>query len=876
MDETVAMAFKKRAVEATLPSNPEHLYPLRRADTSAPKALWLHQGDVLRTWHANHRNATDVAIELPTGAGKTLVGGLIGEFQRQTSKHRVAYICTNNQLARQSYEKLISYGIPAVLLTGRTAEWNRADRARYSSGEAIAVSIYHHVFNSRPALADAEYLVLDDAHAAEGTVVGPWSIEISREFPAYRDVLAVVEEAFDPLVASRLRQDTPEGQFASDVYLASPVGVAAVSGTLETAIQTAVATNTIDPQARYALQSMEGHLGRCLIYASYRRLQIRPFIAPTQGHPAFEAPAQRLYLGATLGDGGELERSFGRRKIDRIPLPEGWDRKGTGRRFFCFPELTTDLSSDPSAVDGWISDLVKASERTIVLSPDTRSASRFERECLDGIGIVHATDIEHDLTAFTGKTDVALVLANRYDGIDLPDSDCRLAILDGLPARGDLQERFLIGSLGAMEVLQERIRARIVQGSGRATRNANDFAAVLMLGDELTAFCTRKEVRAALLPEVNAEVSFGLDNSLGTSSQEMRENLDTFFAQNAEWQEVDVEIEALRDETEQKNPPGTEQLGRSAAHEVIAYQAYWQGDLERALENAKRVIDSLSGGRAPQRYAALWNYLAASWSALLADGNRDESMRLTSSQYFRAARACGRGTMWLSHLASPAERDLQSFATEQTDPLDLDAAKQILASLSRLGGSSFDNDVIRMRSQLAATAAIPYEEALVFLGHLSGTSDSDGNHGATAAPDASWIFGSRFWVTWEAKSEAQPSGELGAKDVQQAGAHLRYVADKRDEAIPSGSIALIMAPQQRVHSAAHSIAEDHTYLVRSDFVLDLFDRLIRAWRTLRTRGAQSLTQVDAISILQSHGALPSIWIPQAMQQPLARTRMGDR
>jgi hypothetical protein len=37
----------------------------------------------------------------------------------------------------------------------------------------------------------------------------------------------------------------------------------------------------------------------------------------------------------------------------------------------------------------------------------------------------------------------AVVLTNRYDGIDLPDDDCRLVVLDGLPTGADLQEKFL-------------------------------------------------------------------------------------------------------------------------------------------------------------------------------------------------------------------------------------------------------------------------------------------------------------------------------------------------------------------------------------------------------------------------------------------------
>ena len=93
----------------------------------------------------------------------------------------------------------------------------------------------------------------------------------------------------------------------------------------------------VSSDAVYALNMIRGHTDRCLIYVSHSSLLIRPFIAPTGAHAAFESPAQRLYMSATLGLGGELERAFGRAKIDRIPAPKGWDKHGTGRRFFCFP-----------------------------------------------------------------------------------------------------------------------------------------------------------------------------------------------------------------------------------------------------------------------------------------------------------------------------------------------------------------------------------------------------------------------------------------------------------------------------------------------------------------------------------------------------------
>ena len=45
--------------------------------------LWSHQADIIRVYHEaiDHR---DIALELPTGTGKTLVGLLIAEWRRLT------------------------------------------------------------------------------------------------------------------------------------------------------------------------------------------------------------------------------------------------------------------------------------------------------------------------------------------------------------------------------------------------------------------------------------------------------------------------------------------------------------------------------------------------------------------------------------------------------------------------------------------------------------------------------------------------------------------------------------------------------------------------------------------------------------------------
>ena len=67
-------------------SSPEELYlsgTLPRTK-EAVDSLWLHQGDVIRAYAKNHQDDPDLALELPTGTGKTLPGLLIGELSMST------------------------------------------------------------------------------------------------------------------------------------------------------------------------------------------------------------------------------------------------------------------------------------------------------------------------------------------------------------------------------------------------------------------------------------------------------------------------------------------------------------------------------------------------------------------------------------------------------------------------------------------------------------------------------------------------------------------------------------------------------------------------------------------------------------------------
>ncbi|MET8292298.1 hypothetical protein ABZV80_45495 [Streptomyces sp. NPDC005132] len=455
-----------------------------------------------------------------------------------------------------------------------------------------------------------------------------------------------------------------------------------------------------------------------------------------------------------------------------------------------------------------------------------------------------------------------LVLNNRYDGIDLPDDDCRLVVLAGLPARGDLQERFLHESLGALEVLQERIRARIVQGSGRATRNNKDWAAVMVLGRSLTSYLSNRDVQASLHPEVHAEVEFGRDNSLHKPSSEMLDNLNVFREHGQDWADVDADIVSDRERYTRTVASSASELQKAARHEVAVWEAIWNNQWDWALTAVQRVLDQLSGQRTPQRYAALWNYLGYSIAERLAWQTEDLSHRDTGARYYRDLQRTGQTSNFLAHLVSPSDK-AHAPVLGALNPLDEAAMRGIIARTELHRAAPFEHAIAEARTGLVGTEFRAYEAGLVSLGTFAGASESYGNDDDAnpAAPDTVWIFNDARWITWEAKSEATSTGEVSPENVRQAQGHLSYTEAERGASAPSGSISLLMSPKPKVMPAARMLAADYLYLVRPPMVLEIFDRLVRAWRTARGRTISTLSPTALAEIFQAEGALPSQWLP---------------
>ena len=141
-------------------------------------------------------------------------------------------------------------------------------------------------------------------------------------------------------------------------------------------MRAAVSENIGDGEQRFAWRMLADHLQASQLYVSSSEVMIRPLIPPTWAHAPFAGASQRIFMSATLGAGGDLERLTGRPKITRLPIPDGWDRQGIGRRFFIFPEKSLKEADIPELRRS----LMKAAGRSLVLTPSNESAEELRKD----------------------------------------------------------------------------------------------------------------------------------------------------------------------------------------------------------------------------------------------------------------------------------------------------------------------------------------------------------------------------------------------------------------------------------------------------------------------------------------------------------------
>ncbi len=113
----------------------------------------------MQAYASGDHTLADLAIELPTGGGKTLIALLALEHHRNQGK-KVAILTGNKTLARQIEDEARDLGVPIVRFEGRGQDLAPKDLRAYRRSAAIAIMNYWVYVNQNPTVEAADVLVV--------------------------------------------------------------------------------------------------------------------------------------------------------------------------------------------------------------------------------------------------------------------------------------------------------------------------------------------------------------------------------------------------------------------------------------------------------------------------------------------------------------------------------------------------------------------------------------------------------------------------------------------------------------------------------------------------------------------------------------------
>jgi hypothetical protein len=796
------MAFKKIRTSKVAIETPEALLHDLRAKTI--KGPISHQADMWRNYLDEALEESDVALQLPTGSGKTLVGLILAEWRRQKYNEKVVYLCPTNQLVHQVVEQAENkYGLSVAKFVGKIKDYPLAVKSDYEGADKIAVTSYSALFNTNSFFNNADIIIFDDAHASENYISSLWSLEINR----HDDESKALFVAFSNLIKNHIPQIDYDRMTNND-SIEEWVDKLPITSFLELKedIEQLLDTHCMNTSMQYSWRMIKDHLIACQCYIGSKQILIRPMIPPTMTHAPFASAKQRIYMSATLGNGGDLERLTGVAKIFRLPIPTGWDKQGIGRRFFLFPERSLAKDED---IQAFLKSTMEMSGRSVVLTKDFSSAEKFEKFVNEEIkyDIFNAIDIEQSKKDFVEEEKAVAIIANRYDGIDFAEDEARALIISDLPTSTNLQEKFFVTRMAANELLNERILTRIVQAMGRCTRSPTDYSAVIVLGEKLVSYLLPEKKRKLLHPELQAELEFGIEQSKDATLKDFIDNLQAFLDQTPNWFEADKEIIALRDELTKIEPKYITNLQNSVSSEISYQYKMLQTDYDGAVDEARNVLKELTDP-ALKGYRALWNYLAGSASLLA--GNND-----LATNFFKNAMKAAPSLKWMVTLAKSSGVEISEYIEDKDLNGVIENFEKQLKKYGLTNNSKYNKEEKFILDGILTGDAKEFEEAQkklgIFMGFDAGNVESD------ASPDPWWMLSEKLCIVFEDHTGAKETSFLDATKARQAATHDNWIRENLLLDDDAEIVKVLVTPVTKTHDGALPHLKDVYIWTLNDF-----------------------------------------------------------
>src|SRR3989442_9358725 len=159
--------------------------------------------------------------------------------------------------------------------------------------------------------------------------------------------------------------------------------------------------------------------------------------------------------------------------------------KWSGEKMVLIPSLLSDTLDRGAIVERFAKPVKDRKFGIVSLVPSFKGATDWKSY---GATLAEKDTIENVVAHLRNKEwDVTVVVATRYDGIDLPDNSCRILILDSRPRGESFFDRHQEKCLTDTDVVAAKTARTIEQGMGRSVRGERDYSVILLIGPDLVS-----------------------------------------------------------------------------------------------------------------------------------------------------------------------------------------------------------------------------------------------------------------------------------------------------------------------------------------------------------------------------------------------------
>lgn len=477
--------------------NPVEIYSsLDRKTDAGP--LRPTQERVLLDWDANRRKDRNLIVKLHTGEGKTLIGLLMLQSLLNENGEPCLYLCPNDYLVEQTCKEAEKFGISVCQFSQKEKYVIPVD---FLNGKKILVTNIQKLFNGKTVFGiNAQYVkigsvVLDDSHACIDSIKSSFSIRIKKDNELYNQLLQLFyddlkEQAYGTLISIE-RGSSELLQIPYWAWIKKKEEVVRLLASLPD-----------DLAVKFAWPLLKDNLEDCQAFITGNGIEISPIYCPIEKFGSFSNASHRILMSATTQDDSFFIKGFDFKANDiQQPLTDKI-QKWSGEKMILFPSLIDEELTRVSVIELFSNKKVLTSRFSIV--PSFYMSQDYH---YDGCVVANKNSLNSIVENIRrGKRNQLNVLVNRYDGINLPDDDCRILIIDSLPICDNLSDRYEMECREGSEITILKQVQKIEQGLGRSVRGEKDYSVIIIIGSDLVNFMMNHHTSSYFSPQTRKQI----------------------------------------------------------------------------------------------------------------------------------------------------------------------------------------------------------------------------------------------------------------------------------------------------------------------------------------------------------------------------------